>query len=65
MNLDGWTYRFTFGYSLDVYSKGNEWVGIPRGEEEPIIRYKGDKEIGPKYRKRVLLTMQRQTNSVS
>ena len=49
MNLVGWKYILTFGYSLDIYSKGNKRAGIERDTDEVIIEYEvyngGEKKI--------------------
>lgn len=39
MDLTGWTYLFTFGYSLDVYACGSLRVGIDRRTGKKIISY--------------------------
>ena len=39
MNLEGWEYLFTFGYSLDIYAKGNRRIGVDRETGEKVIEY--------------------------
>ena len=38
-DLTGWTYLFTFGYSLDVYGYGSSRVGIERSNGHVLITY--------------------------
>lgn len=39
MNLKGWKYLLTFGYSLDIYAKDDRRVGIDRKTGEVVIEY--------------------------
>lgn len=39
MKNEGMAYLFTFGYSLDIYAKGNHRVGIDRNTGETVIEY--------------------------
>ncbi|KKL13220.1 hypothetical protein LCGC14_2527910 [marine sediment metagenome] len=39
MDLTEWTYLLTFGYSLDVYAKGNQRVGVERSTGKVVISY--------------------------
>ena len=40
INLTGWKYLFTFGYSGDVYAKGNQRRIVDRRTGQLIVEYK-------------------------
>jgi len=39
MNLDDWTYLFTFGHDLDIYANGNLRIGIDARTGKKVISY--------------------------
>jgi len=39
MNLTGWTYLLTFGYSLDIYANGSRLGAIDRNTGRVVIEY--------------------------
>ena len=46
MNLTGWKYLLTHGYSLDIYGKGNKRVGIDKDTGEKVLEYSVGEEQG-------------------
>ena len=39
IDLTGWTYLFTYGYSLDIYTYGRLRLGIDRLTGSKVISY--------------------------
>lgn len=37
--MRGWRYVLTYGYSLDIYSRGNKRKGIDRNTGRVVIEY--------------------------
>ena len=49
VDMTGWEYRFTFGYSLDVYQKGNSNMVVDRDSGRIITRYEGGTDGAAKH----------------
>ena len=39
MNLTGWEYILSYGYSLDLYTKGNRRVAMDRNTGRVVLDY--------------------------
>lgn len=37
--MNGWQYLFTFGYSLDIYARGNERIAVDKKTGKILLRY--------------------------
>ncbi len=42
LEKEGWEYKFTFGYSLDIYGKGKLRIGIDKKTDEIVLEYEVD-----------------------
>ena len=46
MNLEGWEYVLTFGFSLDIYAKGNDRIMVNRNSGRVVLRFTVDEQGG-------------------
>ena len=37
--MKGWRYVLTYGYSLDIYARGNQRTGVDRVSDKVVERY--------------------------
>ncbi len=44
--MKGWRYVLTFGYSLDIYARGNQRIGVDRKSGKVDLRYPFNKKKG-------------------
>ena len=46
MDLASWEFLFTYGYDLDLYSKGNKRMAICRATGRVVVKYTVQKGVG-------------------
>ena len=46
MNLNGWEYILTFGFSLNIYAKGDDRIMVDRNSGRVMLRFTVDEQGG-------------------